>query len=159
MSFQLLINLVMAVIWMFMNDAWTFASFISGYAIGLVIVYFLRAFFPHRFYFLGIMATIKLLFIFLRELVLSTVEVVGQILRPKLNITPGIFAMDIELEKNWEITVLSCLITLTPGTLVVDVSPDNKTLYIHAMDLPDVEKAKKDIKNTFEKAIQEVSRT
>ncbi|MDQ0299791.1 multicomponent Na+:H+ antiporter subunit E [Salibacterium salarium] len=159
MSFQLLINLLMALIWMFMNDAWTFGSFISGFAIGLVIVYFLRAFFPQRFYFLGIIAIVKLLFIFLRELMLSTFEVVGQILRPKLNITPGIFAMDIELKKNWEITALSCLITLTPGTLVIDVSPDNKTLYIHAMDLPDVEKAKKDIKGSFEKAIQEVSRT
>ncbi|MFZ4451943.1 Na+/H+ antiporter subunit E [Salibacterium aidingense] len=159
MSFQLLINLIMAIIWMFMNDAWTFSSFISGYVIGLGIVYLLRGFFPDRFYFIGVYAILKLILIFLKELILSAIEVVGQILQPTLKITPGIFAMDIDLEKKWEVTVLSCLITLTPGTLVVDVSPDNKTLFIHAMHLPDIEKAKKDIRESFEKAIQEVSRT
>ena len=72
--------------------------------------------------------------------------------------TPGIFALETELEKDWEITILSNLITLTPGTCVLEVSDDNKTLYIHAMDIDDVEQAKLDIKNTFEKAIKEVSR-
>ncbi|SFP19685.1 Na+/H+ antiporter subunit E [Salibacterium halotolerans] len=159
MTFQIMINLLMALIWMFMNDAWTFASFISGYAIGVAVLFFLRGFFPQRFYIGWIYAVVKLVFIFLKELILSAVEVVGQILQPKLNIQPGIFAMDIDLHRNWEVTVLSCLITLTPGTLVVDVSPDNQTLYIHAMHLPDIDKAKEDIRNSFEKAIQEVSRT
>ncbi|MFD2704101.1 Na+/H+ antiporter subunit E [Salibacterium lacus] len=159
MTFQIMINLLMALIWMFMNDAWTFASFISGYAIGVAVLFFLRGFFPQRFYFGWIYSVVKLILIFLKELILSAVEVVGQILQPKLKIKPGIFAMDIHLQRNWEVTVLSCLITLTPGTLVVDVSPDNKTLYIHAMHLPDTEAAKQDIRDSFEKAIQEVSRT
>ncbi|MFB4164842.1 Na+/H+ antiporter subunit E [Alteribacillus sp. JSM 102045] len=158
MSFQLIINLIIAVIWMFMNNAWTVSGLVSGFVIGLVILYLLRGFFLGRFYFISFVAIVKLMIIFLKELILSSVEVVGQIIQPKLKIQPGIFAMDIELKKEWEVTVLSCLITLTPGTLVVDVSPDNKTLYIHAMHLPDVEKAKSDIKNSFEKAIQEVSR-
>jgi multicomponent Na+:H+ antiporter subunit E len=54
--------------------------------------------------------------------------------------------------------VLSNLITLTPGTLVVDVSPDNKILYIHAIDIDDAKETIDSIKNTFEKAIMEVSR-
>ncbi|WP_158737498.1 Na+/H+ antiporter subunit E [Alteribacillus sp. YIM 98480] len=158
MSFQLIINLIIAVIWMFLNNAWTVSGLVSGYVIGLGILFLLRNFFPSRFYFIGVMAILKLIVIFLKELILSSFEVMGQIMQPKLNIQPGIFAMDIELKQEWEVTVLSCLITLTPGTLVVNVSPDNKTLYIHAMHLPDVEKAKRDIKNTFEKAIQGVSR-
>lgn len=71
---------------------------------------------------------------------------------------PGIFALRTELQTDWEITILANLITLTPGTLVIDVSPDNKTLYIHAMDIDDVDDAINSIKNTFEKAIMEVSR-
>ncbi|SDH46400.1 multisubunit sodium/proton antiporter, MrpE subunit [Alteribacillus persepolensis] len=159
MSVQIMINLTIAIIWMFLNNAWTFSGFVSGFIIGLGIVYLLRNFFPDRFYFLGVIAIVKLVVIFLRELVLSSVEVIGQILQPSLKIQPGIFAMDIELKKDWEVTVLSCLITLTPGTLVVDVSPNNKTLYIHAMHLGNVEEAKSDIKNTFEKAIKGVSRS
>lgn len=71
---------------------------------------------------------------------------------------PGIFAFETELEKDWEITILSNLITLTPGTFVIDISDDNKTLYIHSVDIANVEQARKDIKSSFEKAIKEVSR-
>ena len=71
---------------------------------------------------------------------------------------PMIFAMPTEFEKDWEITLLSSLITLTPGTVVVHVSDDQRTLYIHAIDVDDVDEAIDSIKNTFEKAIMEVSR-
>ena len=71
---------------------------------------------------------------------------------------PMFFAMPTELEKDWEITLLSSLITLTPGTVVVHVSDDQRTLYIHAIDVDDVDEAIDSIKNTFEKAIMEVSR-
>lgn len=49
------------------------------------------------------------------------------------------------------------MITLTPGTLVIDISDDRSILYIHAMDIEDAEKAIHDIRVSFEKAIQEVS--
>ncbi|MFB5662145.1 Na+/H+ antiporter subunit E [Alteribacillus sp. HJP-4] len=158
MSFQIMINVIIALMWMFLTNAWSFGSFVSGFAIGAAILFLVRGFFTHRFYLIGIYAIFKLILIFIKELILSSVQVLSQLLQPKLSIQPGIFSLEIELEKDWEITVLSCLITLTPGTLVVDISPDNKILYIHAMDLPDVETAKKDIEGSFIKAIQEVSR-
>ncbi len=80
------------------------------------------------------------------------------VVKPKLDIKPGIFALPIQLEKDWEIMVLSNLITLTPGTLVMDISDDKKLIYVHAMDLQDVDEAIDSIKSTFEKAIMEVSR-
>ena len=104
------------------------------------------------------MAVIKLLFIFLRELLLSNLAVLKVVLNPKLDIRPGIFALETQLTAEWEVTLLANLITLTPGTLVVDISPDNKTLYIHAMDIEDVDVAAEDIRCSFEKAIMEVSR-
>ncbi|TXK89118.1 Na+/H+ antiporter subunit E, partial [Parageobacillus sp. SY1] len=69
-----------------------------------------------------------------------------------------IFALPLEVKKDWEITVLSNLITLTPGTLVVDVSEDGNTLYVHALDAPNVEETIKQIKESFEKTILEVSK-
>ena len=73
-------------------------------------------------------------------------------------IQPMIFALPTDLKHDWEITLLSSLITLTPGTLVLYVSDDQRTLYIHAIDVDDVDEAIDSIKNTFEKAIKEVSR-
>ena len=158
MSFQIMINLAMALLWMIINEAWSFASFISGFFLGLLVLYFMRGFFRERLYFQRVYAVLVLVLIFFKELILSSFSVARQILSPKLNIRPGIFEMETTLEKEWEVTLLSLLITLTPGTLVVEVAPDNRSLFIHAMDLQSVEAAEKEIRNSFEKAIREVSR-
>lgn len=75
-----------------------------------------------------------------------------------MDMQPGIIALPTDLRSNWEITLLANLITLTPGTLSVDVSADNNFIYIHAMDLPDVDETINQIKGTFEKAIKDVTR-
>ncbi|RFU67191.1 Na+/H+ antiporter subunit E [Bacillus sp. V59.32b] len=158
MAFQILLNVFLAFIWMFLKNEYTGTTFLVGYFFGLLIILGIRRFFDSRFYLLRVFAVVKLILIFTRELILSNISVLKVILRPKLDIRPGIFALETELEKDWEITILANLITLTPGTLVVDVSPDNKTLYIHAMDIADKEEAIQDIKGSFEKAIMEVSK-
>jgi multicomponent Na+:H+ antiporter subunit E len=158
MAFQILLNFFLAFIWMFLSNDYSSLAFFKGYFFGGLIMFALRRFFDNRFYLLNVIAVIKLFFIFCSELIKANIAVLKVILSPKLTMRPGIFALETELEKDWEITVLSNLITLTPGTLVLEVSEDNKTLYIHAMDIDDVEQARLDIKNTFEKAIKEVSR-
>src|SRR5699024_11480640 len=82
-----------------------------------------------------IWALIKLNLIFFSELLLSNIDVLKIVLRPKMDIKPSVFAYPTELEHDWEITLLSNLITLTPGTLVLHVSDDQRTLYIHAIDV------------------------
>ncbi|MBT2694939.1 Na+/H+ antiporter subunit E [Bacillus sp. ISL-55] len=158
MAFQILLNFILAFVWMFLKTSYSPASFFVGYFFGLLIIYIFRRFFTSRFYLLRVVAVLNLIYIFSLELILSNIAVLKAVLRPKLNIKPGIFAFPTELTEDWEITMLANLITLTPGTLVVDVSPDNKILYVHAMDITDADEAIQSIKNTFEKAIMEVSR-
>ena len=104
-------------------------------------------------------SVIKLIALFFKELFLANFQVLLLIVQPKMPIKPAIFALPTVLEKEWEITLLSSLITLTPGTLVIDVSEDSKTLYIHAINYADADDAIDSIRNTFEKAILEVSRS
>ncbi|MFE8702383.1 Na+/H+ antiporter subunit E [Cytobacillus sp. FJAT-54145] len=158
MAFQILLNVLLAFVWMFLKVSYDPVSFLVGYFFGLLIIFTFRRFFHSRFYLLRVIAVLNLILIFIKELLLSNIAVLKVILKPKLDIRPGIFALQTDLKEEWEITVLANLITLTPGTLVVDVSHDNKTLYIHAMDLEDAQEAIDSIKTTFEKAIMEVSR-
>ncbi|MGD6804356.1 Na+/H+ antiporter subunit E [Rossellomorea vietnamensis] len=158
MAFQILLNFFLAFLWMFLQVSFTSTSFIIGYLLGLIVTFAFRRFFNSRFYMERVVAIISLILLFLKELILSNISVLKTLLKPKLDIKPGIFALPTDLTKNWEITLLANLITLTPGTLVVDISFDNKILYIHTLDIPDVDEAIDDIKNTFEKAIMEVSR-
>ena len=143
---------------MFFQDQWSILSFFSGYLVGLIIVFSLRRFFPTRFYLLSLLAISKLLLVFIHELISSSVLVVKQVIRPKINITPGIFKLETELEGDIEVTFLSLLITLTPGSVVMEVSDDEKSLYVHAMDIPESSDAVIKSKNAFEKAIKDVTR-
>ncbi|TDL76782.1 Na+/H+ antiporter subunit E [Rhodococcus qingshengii] len=158
MAFQILLNMVLAFLWMFIKVSYDPISFLKGYIFGLLVIFVLRRYFHSRFYLFRLWSFIKLIFIFIKELILSNVAIVKIVLKPTLDMRPAIFAMDTELTKDWQITLLSSLITLTPGTLVIDVSEDNKTLFIHAMNIGEVEDEIISIKNSFEKAILEVSR-
>lgn len=158
MAVQILLNLLIALVWMFLNNSWSLASLIIGYVIGIGFLFALRRFFHQGFYLRKVWAIWKLLVLFMKELILSNIAVIKHIVQPKLNIRPGIFALETELITDWEITTLACLITLTPGTLTLEVSPDRSTLYIHAMDIEDAEALAESIKGTFEKAIMEVRR-
>ncbi len=133
-------------------------DFFVGYMTGLIIIFIFRRFFDSRFYIYRILAIVHLLLVFIREVLLSNIAVLKIVLAPKLDMKPGIFALPIGITKDWEIYILSCLITLTPGTLVMKVSNDQKTLYIHAMDIPDIEESINGIKNGFERLIRDVSR-
>lgn len=158
MPFQILLNITLAFIWVLLNNAWTPFTFASGYVIGLVLLYVFRRFLPSEFYLRRVFAVFKLILLFFKELLLANLSVIKHVMRPKLDIRPGIFALPTELKTNFEITLLANLITLTPGTLTVDVSPDNDILYIHALDIPDVEQVIREIKESFEKQIMEVTR-
>ncbi|MER2090377.1 MAG: Na+/H+ antiporter subunit E [Sporosarcina sp.] len=158
MAFQLLLNFFIALVWMFMSTSFTASTFIIGFLIGLLLIIMTRRFFSDRLYIWRLWAALKLALLFFKELTLSNISVLQVVLRPKMNIQPMIFALPTDLEHDWEITLLSSLITLTPGTIVLNVSDDQKTLYIHAIDVDDVDDAIDSIKNSFEKAIKEVSR-
>ncbi|MBM7580527.1 Na+/H+ antiporter subunit E [Jeotgalibacillus terrae] len=158
MPFQILLNFFLAFLWMFLSSSFSVSSFIIGYFLGIVVIFAMRRFFQSRLYIYRIWAIIKLTLLFSYELIKANIEVLVIVLRPKMNLEPGIFKYDTKLEHGWEVTLLSLLITLTPGTLVVDVSDDNGTLYIHALNASDIKGNVTSIREGFEKAIMEVSR-
>lgn len=89
---------------------------------------------------------------------MSSYTVLKQIMTPKLNITPGIFTYETQLETDWEITALALLLTLTPGSVVMEVNPEGDTFYIHAMDIETSKDAVLRSIGKFEQAIMEVTR-
>ncbi|OMG01248.1 Na+/H+ antiporter subunit E [Paenibacillus sp. FSL R7-0337] len=159
MAFQILLNLMIAFLWMFLNNDWTNSGFIIGYVLGVAVLVVMRRFFGGRLYLGKIWAVLKLVALLLRELVVSSYVVVKAVLRPNLNIRPAILMYHTELKSDWEVAVLITMLCLTPGSVVLEVSKDNRTLYIHAMDIQDVEQFDANIRNTFERAIQEVTRS
>ena len=81
------------------------------------------------------MKMLSLLLLFLRELILSALKVAWLVIQPKPRLRPAIIAYPLTVTTDAQITLLANMITLTPGTLSIDVSADRKTLFIHAIDI------------------------
>lgn len=158
MAFQILINVLIAVMWMFMQNSYTVGSFIFGYMIGIFVLFILRRFLVFNFYLRRVWALIKLIMLFIVELTKANIDVMKIVLRPKANHKSGIVAVRTNLDSNVEITLLAALISLTPGTVSMDFSDDSKTIYIHALDVPNKDEFIADIHNSFERAIMEVTK-
>ena len=71
---------------------------------------------------------------------------------------PGVVAIPLEAKTDAEITFLANVITLTPGTLSLDVSEDRSTLYVHTMFLESPEVLRESIKEGFERRVLELLR-
>ena len=157
MAFQILLNIGLAFIWMLLQNEYTFLDFFIGYLVGVALLYVLRRFLHFDFYFRRVIALFKLLFLFLYKLILSNIDMIKIVLSPKMNIEPGIIAIPTKLRTDWEVTLLANLISLTPGTLTMNFSENGRTLYVHSIHVPDKDAAIDEIRQSFERAIMEVT--
>lgn len=105
-----------------------------------------------------IIRLLRLAGLFLGELVRSSLSVAWDVITYRHHSRPGILALPLDARTDWEITVFSNLVCLTPGTLSLDVSRDRRTLYVHAMFVSDPERAKRAIKDTLERRVLEAMR-
>lgn len=157
---QFILNLFIALLWLLLVDEPIpqITTFFTGFVVGIGILYVMHLFFGTQFYLRRVAKIIYLIFLFIKELISSSYSVMGYILKPKLEITPGIFTYKTSLKGEWEVTTLALLLTLTPGSVVIEVSEEGNLFYIHAMD---IEQSKEEVIRSigkFEKAILEVTR-
>jgi len=106
-----------------------------------------------RFYFI-----VLYLFRFIWEMIKANIHVAYLVIHPLLPIKPGIVKIKTGLKKDSAITVLCNSITLTPGTMTMDVNEETKELYIHWIDVKETEegKATNEISQKFEKILTEI---
>lgn len=121
MAVQIVINLLVSIIWLLISDSYTLNNFVLGYLFGLILVYLLHRVMPGKFYLIRIYRMIKLVFIFLLELIKANLDVLKIILKPHISNKPGFFVYHTDLKTDWQIVLLSNLITLTPGTVVLEL--------------------------------------
>lgn len=150
-----LINVLLAFTWCAVQGTFTFVNLLFGFVISSAALWLIREQFGTSKYFKRTSLIVGLIFLFLKELFLSVLRVAWLVLKPGQSYRPSFISFPLTVKEPHEITLLANLITLTPGTLSVDVSDDNKTLYIHCIDVDDVEELRKDIADGFERKILE----
>lgn len=149
------INLLMAVVWAAVTGSATLHNLVFGFLLSTLALGLIRDQINGTGYVTRSIRVASLIGLFLVELAKAAWKVAILVVSPKLDIKPGIFAYPLTVTRDFEIMLLANLITLTPGTLSVDVSDDKSTLYVHALDCSDPDATRRDIAEGFERKIRE----
>ncbi|MCI2948028.1 multicomponent Na+:H+ antiporter subunit E [Staphylococcus caledonicus] len=156
MAIQIILNFILAFIWIFLSGSYTLNNLLLGFILGIGLVYLFNRVLPGRFYLIKVYKIIKLVVVFFIELIKANIDVLKIVLQPTLKNQPGFFIYDTDLKTDWQIVLLSNLITLTPGTVVLGISDDRTKIYIHSIDFSTKEEEVEGIKSSLEKVVREV---
>ncbi|HSI76201.1 Na+/H+ antiporter subunit E [Lunatibacter salilacus] len=155
---RFLSNLLLSFIWLAVTGTFTFENFVFGFALSFVLMWLITTNRREEKYFSRVPKLIGFIFFFIYELVKANIQVAYDVITPKYYMKPGIIRIPLDAKSDLEITLLANLISLTPGTLSLDVSDDRKVLYVHAMYVNDRDEFIDEIKNGFERRLLEILR-
>lgn len=158
MKVQFLLNLILTIVWVFITGSMAFANFLFGFLLSFLVLWLISRKQESRKYFVIAPRFIGFVFYFLYALLKANLQVAADVITPKFYMEPGIVAFPLDAKSDLEITLLANVISLTPGTLSLDVSDDKKYLYIHAMYISDKEEFIEGIKKGFERRILAILR-
>ncbi len=154
-----LVNVLLALSWIALagvSGSGFFANLAFGFLLGYGLIALTIPTVAARRYVKKAPRVVRFVPYVLWELVLANLKMAGHVLGPREKLRPGIVGIPLDLESDAEITLLANLITLTPGTLSLEVSKDRKTLFVHSVHMEDVESFRREIKDGFETRVREV---
>lgn len=151
------INLFLAFVWMVLTDTGSASALMSGFVIGFGALWLAQPLYGETgMYFVRTFRIAQLMVFFTLDLIKSSVGVAKAVLTPHRINQSGFLDMPLDVKSDVEILLVANLISLTPGTLSLDVSEDRKTLHIHAMFAADPEAEVKDLKNGMEHMVRRI---
>ncbi len=153
---HLMFHVLLATLWCLLVQDFSLASVLVGFiASGLVLI-LLRQMTGKARFFYKLTVFARLLLFFVYELVVANLQVAWLILRPRLRVQPAFIRLPIELKTDLGITSLANMISLTPGTISVDVADDRASLVVHCLNVTDIAATKRTIKHRFEAQLKEL---
>lgn len=152
------LHFAMTLMWLAMTGSTEPANVALGLVVTYVALWWARPLLGPTRYFDRVPAAFVLGWVFTCALLKSNVRVARDVIAIRPKRRTGIVAVPLDARSDLEITLLACLVTLTPGTLSLDVSTDRKVLYVHAMFIDDAEEVRRSIKENFEQRILKLTR-
>ncbi len=153
-----LLNVLLAIVWTMAVGRFTFQQLSLGFLLGFLVIVVIEPLWGKQAYTPRVWRTLRFTGFFLWEMFLSNLQIAYDVLTHRLYARPQIIAVPLDTRTAAEITLLANFLTLTPGTLSLDVSTDRQTLYVHAMYVKDRERFIDEVKRGLEARLLEVLR-
>lgn len=148
-----LLNIGLAIAWAGINGSFSAPVLMAGFVVGYIVILLGRPVLGPSAYYTGLWRTLSFIVIYVWELVTASIRIAIDVLNPWLDVRPAVVRVPLQVRSDAEVTLLANLISLTPGTLSLDVSDDNRSLFVHAMDVDDADALRRELHDTFERRV------
>lgn len=158
MRSRFLINMLLTFVWVALTGSYDRTTFLFGFLLSFILIWIIGRDGDSRKYVGFVPKIVSFILYFTYQIIKANIEVAYDVVTPKFYMKPGIVQVPLDARSDVEITLLANIVSLTPGTLSLDVSTDRSVLYIHAMYIDDRESFIYEIKNGFERRLLEITR-
>ena len=153
---QPLLSLSLWVVWLLLGNTMAPGQILLGLLIALTLPLFTVRFWPDRPRLRRPLKILIYILVLLWDITLANLTVARLILGPTTRLRPAFIRLPLDLCNDFAIVVLTNTISLTPGTVSADLSPDRRSLLIHALDVDDPEQMVAHLKRRYEQPLQEI---
>ena len=154
----LFLHILLTFAWMALTGGFTSTNFLVGFVLAIPVIWLSQRGEGTFLLMVRLRRIISFSGFFLWELVKANLRVAHDVLTPRHHMRPGVIDVPLDTLTDMEILLLTTIITLTPGTLSLDVSSSRSTLYIHAMYIDDPDEFRETIRQGYQRRVKEVLR-
>jgi len=142
---RLVIVVWLVVVWVTLWEVASWANFLAGTLVAAAVVYLVP---PHPSRPVGFrpLPALRLLVYFLWELVEASAFMAWEVMTPRNRIGAAVVSVQLTSEMDGVVTAVANMVSLTPGTVTLDVDEDTRTIFVHVLHLKSVEETRRSVK-------------
>ena len=152
-----LLSAALSLVWILLANDFSVGNVVLGVVIGVIVPKFTSVYWPGRPRIRHPLLIMEYVAVVLYDIVLSNIQVARLVIfRAGRKLRSQIVTIPLDLRSPEGITVLAGTITMTPGTLTADVSPDGRSLYVHCLDVASKDELVAGIKTRYERRLKRI---
>lgn len=151
-----LLTVAFWLLWMLLVNHWSAGQALLGALLAWLIPMAMRRFWEPGVYVRHPLKLIAFLVMMQRDIVMANLTVARLILGSPKHVRPAFVEVPLDIDNDFLITVLTSVVSLTPGTVSADISPDKRRLLVHTLDVREPDKLVADIKSRYEHRLKEI---
>jgi multicomponent K+:H+ antiporter subunit E len=154
-----LLSAVLLLAWLWLNNTVHPAHIVLGSVLAVAIPYFTRQFWPDPIVVDRPLLVVQYIAIVSYDIVVANLQLAALILGPMSRLRPEFVRVPLDLSSDFAVTVLASTVTLTPGTVSVDIEgepEEGRRLVVHAVLCTDPDAMVQLIKSRYERRLKEI---
>ncbi len=151
------LNIVLALVWTFLQGELRALNFAIGLVLGYLIILVSERALGESNYVNRVWRLINFIGFVMWDVFSASLRLAWLVVQPRPDIRPGVVEVPLDAKSDLAIVTIANLITLSPGSVTLDIAADGSALYVHAMVLEDAESFRRLVKESYERRVIEVT--